>query len=71
METHPKQMVKNDEKQNSANLLMSFVCSFMNANNPPNHPGKNMIHKKHRNKTIEHKVMIPKMVHLAKGTYPV
>jgi hypothetical protein len=71
METHPKQMVKNADKQSNPNLLMSFVCSFMNANNPPNHPGMKMIHMVHSNTAIEISVSIPKMVHLAKEMYPV
>ena len=71
METHPKQKDKNADKQINPNLLMSFVCSFMNANNPPNHPGMKMIQMLHSNTTIEISVSIPKMAHLAKETYPV
>lgn len=71
METHPKQRVKNADKQSNPNLLMSFVCSFMNANNPPNHPGMKMTQMVHSNTTIEIRVNIPKMTHLAKEMYPV
>ena len=67
IEIHPKQMVKNADKQNSAACFMAYVFSFMNENSPPNHPGMNISHTKHSITPIEMSVIHPKMTHRMKG----
>ena len=71
IETHPKQMVKNADKQKSATWATSFVCILMKANSPPNHPGRKMSQTRHSINPNEISVSAPKITHRTKEMMPV